>query len=511
MGNYYREIKPALNKLAELNIWDSLYVIRQYLNDAVRNYGIDRPHFENIERPKDYPIPLYLIDFLISATLRYSTTLSSTKSLAQLKQRLPIVRLVHLVYEKANKEHYDNILVWLKSYFMNQLKIQHQELFCDRVYKYLYLYSSPELSEHLSKRLAINVEMYFRLITVLYFAFSQQFSYPYDKFRNYVVGNGSRFTEEELLLVLSIVSDSLIHIKEKIEVDFSNKLFVCQNDAIHVKTPIIWDENMLYCTVPTYILNAGIEGLQYHLDLKSKENIFLNKKLAIRFEDYVGLQLNYFVNCKKYKFIKEITYKKGQNRTSDWIIYDDKSIVFLDCKLKKLTIDSIMETSLNKEQLEKVLISGKLKSKETIENLVKEQESSLIKDIIGLGVDLGKILCCYCDWKEGKIKELPPYNGTLHFTASILTLEESMCGKLEVKEYIDRIAYRYVMEKRNISLEHLDTRVISSIDFDKSIPYIAEHGLTKYIVENKYEIPDDERKQNSFLKEGFETFLYEIR
>ena len=208
MANYYREIKPALNKLSELNVWESLFVIRQYIMSSVKNYDIDRPHFEAIENPKVFPIPLYLVDFMISATLRYSTTLRSNKSLAQMKQRKPIVKSFLEAYEKANKEHYDDILIWLKPYIMSQMKIQHHQFFCDRVYKYLYLYSVPELSEHLNHSLGIDVRKYFLLITLLYFAFSQQFSYPYEKLRKYMVGDGKRFKDEELFLILDILSGS---------------------------------------------------------------------------------------------------------------------------------------------------------------------------------------------------------------------------------------------------------------------------------------------------------------
>lgn len=507
MANYYRELKPALNKLSELNIWDSLLVIRQYFMSTIYNYNIARTHFEDIESPRDFPIPPYLVDFMISATLRYSTTLTSKKSLKQAKQRKAIIRLFLDAFDNANREHDDDILIWLKTYIMNQQKMQHQEFFGDRVYKYLYLYSAPDLSEHLSNRLGMDIKKYFRLVMVLYFAFSRLFYYTYENLRDSVVGNGTRFNEKDLRLILNVLSDTLTHIKETITVDFSNKLFVCYNDAIHVSKPVIWDENTLYCTVPTYILNAGIEGLQYRLDIKSKENTCLNSIFATRFEDYVGLQLEYYSKGGKFKFIKELTYLKGQNKTSDWIIYDDQSIVFLDCKLKKLTIRSIMETSLDREQLNQILKSGKLNTKKNIEDLQKEQQSPLIKDLIGIGVDLGKILCCYCDWRDGKIKELPAFSDRIHITASVLTLEETLCNEVEIKNCIDRIANQYVLEKKGIALERIDTRVISSIDFDGNIPYIGENGLTRY-VDNKYQVPDNSYLENRFLKEHFEAFLY---
>ena len=95
----------------------------------------------------------------------------------------------------------------------------------------------------------------------------------------------------------------------------------------------------------------------------------------------------------------------------------------------------------------------------------------------------------------------------MHFTASVLTLEETLCNEVEIKNCIDRIAYQYVFEKKNIVLERLYTRVISSIEFDGIIPYIGENGLTRYVVENKYQVPDNYNKQNAYLKEQFEDFL----
>ena len=507
MSDFYKEIKPALNKLSELNVWDSLFVIRQYITNAVKNYNLDLPHFERIENHQTCPIPLYLADFMVLATLRYSTTLRSEKSLRQLKQRDKIIRQLHDVYEKANKEQYEDILVWLKSYMLNQLKVQHQEPFDYRALKYCYLYSSPSLASYLEEKLGIDVKKYFQLVILFYFCFSKKFSTTYRELSKYIVGNKQMFTMNDFTVVLDKLSASLSDIKANIKVDFSNKLFLCHNNAIHVSHPIVSDSGTLYCVAPLYILNAGIEGLQYQLDLKSKDNQRLNDELASRFEDYVGLQLDYYAKCGKFRFIKEITYNKEQNKTSDWILYDDNCMMFVDCKLKKLTIASIMETKLDREKLDRILIDGDFKTKGSIEKIKREQQSPLIKDIIGLGVDLGKILCCYCDWKEGKIKGLPQYKEDIHFTASLMMLEESLCGKLELKEYIDAIAYNYVREKKGVVLEGINTRVISSITFDKSIPYIGEHGLSKYTIEDNFEIPNNVIIKNAFLHEQFDKMI----
>ncbi len=507
MSDFYRNIKPSLNKLSELNVWDSLFVIRQYLLDAVKNYNLDLPHFEKIENHKVCSIPLYLVDFMIQVTLRYSTTHQSEKSLRQLKQRHKIISPIYDAYEKANEEQYKDILVWLKSYMLNQFKVQHYEPFDYRVIKYYYIYSCPSLASYVEEKLGIDVKKYFQFVILFYFCFSKKYSIKYQELMKFLVGNGQTFTKNDFSVVLDVLSASLSSIKANIKVDYSSKLFLCHNDAIHVSHPIISDSGKLYCVAPHYILNAGVEGLQYQLDLKSKDNQKLNDDMATRFEEYVGLQLDYFAKGGKYKHVKELTYNKGQNKTSDWVIYDEKCMMFVDCKLKKLTVASIMETELDRDELKRILNNGDFKSKGSIEKLKREQKSPLIKDMIGLGVDLGKILCCYLDWKDGKIKGLPQYCENMQFTASLLMLDECLCNQLEIKDYIDAIAYKYVREKRGVEPEGLNTRVISSITLDKSLPYIAEHGLSKYVIEDKYEIPAKLNIKNPCLHEQFDKMI----
>lgn len=506
-ADFYRQLKPVLNKLSQLNVWDSLYVIRQYLNDSFKNYGLDSPHFETIEDHKNCPIPAYLIDFMILASLRYSTTLRSDKSLRQLKVRRGITSHVYNAYENARCDKDEDILIWLKAYMLNQFKMQHPDFFAYRVFKYHYLYSTPGLTELIQSKLGMTNETYFKLVTLYYFVFSEKFCYVEKELERYLVAGRSYFTAEEVRTVLSLLCKDIGYIKENISVDFSQKMFLCHNDAIHVRCPIIRDGNILYSVVPTYILNAGVEGLQFHLNLKSKDNVPLNNELATRFEDYVGEQLEYFSNQGKFSYVKEFSYKKGQNKTSDWMVYDDHCIMFLDCKLKKLTVSSILETELSRDVLKETLSSGKLKKRETIEELKKEQTSPLVKDIIELGVDLGKVLCCYCDWKDGKIYKIPHYSDDMAFCAALLTLEETFCGSLEIKEYIDDIAYRYVYEKKGVNLERVKTYILSSSTFDNDIPEIAQQGLYTYITEDKFEDHGHRSELNTYLKEGFDRFL----
>lgn len=103
MTDFYRYLKPTLNKLSRLNVWDSLFVIRQYCNNEFENNGLDKVHKESIENFNVYPIHVYIADFLISASLKYSQICKSEYSLRKVKERYKICTEIYKVYEKANK------------------------------------------------------------------------------------------------------------------------------------------------------------------------------------------------------------------------------------------------------------------------------------------------------------------------------------------------------------------------------------------------------------------------
>lgn len=507
MSDFYRELKPYMNKLSEFNVWDTLFVIRQYFHNTYTNNKIEKPNFSKIEAPFRCQIPVYFMDFLITASLKYSPTCRASKSLRQYKHRIHLLKKLDEVYNKANNEQYYDIFVWLKSYVFSQFKMQDDDFLYERLYKYWYIYSGEKLSKHVQEVIKVPIDRYIKIVALLYFVFSQKFDYEYEVFIKNMAGDGTKFSDKEINLVLSWLIIPIKDVKESIKVDFSNKLFLLHNDAIHVKKPIIRDWNTIYCPIPTYILNSGIDGLQYILNLKSPENKPLNDEVATRFEEYIGSQLEYYANKNiPFHFIKELEYNKNQNKTSDWIIYDDACVVFVDCKLKKLTIDGISATTLDKELFMKNLSSCSFKNRKSIEQLKDLQTSALAKDLVELGIDQGKILSCYVDWKNGKIPNLPNYSEKYHFMAIVLTLEETFCS-FDLKELIDEVAYRYVEKKKGVNLKNMITSIISSATFNKSIPIISKQGIYRHVFEDNFDYKDDSNEINDFLRKRFDAFF----
>lgn len=516
MSDYYRLVKPALNKLSELTVWDSLFVIRQYACYYIDNQMIQAPRFETIEKYGSSPIPLYFVDFLIDATVKYSNLNSikdcsnfsaDYKSLRQLKMRRKIMQILLNAYDYANKKSIETELSpWLKAYIFSQQKMQHYDIFTNRAIKYHELYGSKSISKRVQDILKMDISEYFKLVLLFFKYFSDSFLSPKEKFISYLAGKSDQ-ERQNVMRVLGLLCIDIKELKSEIKIDFSEKMFLQQNDTQHINKPIFEYEDVLCCPVPVYILNKAIEGLQYHLNLSNDSKI--KHEFASNLETYVGHQLEYHSKTPKYKYIKEFSYNKNQDKTSDWLLYDEKCIVFLDCKLKKLPIISIKELSIDRKGVEGFLTKEHLLNREKREEDLKKIDNPLEKDIIQLGVDLGKILCCYCDWKAGKLSKEIPYDKSLVVNAIILTLEDTYCGAFEMKELIDLIAIEYVKAKKNevIDLSEIKTKVISSINFDDSIPYIERDGLYKHIVEDNLAIDDNDYLRNRYLQEEFEKFL----
>lgn len=333
MTDFYRYLKPTLNKLSRLNVWDSLFVIRQYCNNEFENNGLNKVHKESIENFNVYPIHVYIADFFISASLKYSQICKSEYSLRKVKERYKICTEIYKVYEKANKILKIHPAIGLKAHSLSQRKMQHYQLYYERMYKYYYLFSSENLKEHVQNTLGFNVKDYFLLAVCLYLEFSKSFSLTRTNLIDSFEKAKNPWTQEEFHKLFEILSLNIKDVRYNKNFDCSNDaLMLFYNNAQHVMRPLLCDGDNIYCPIPIYILNSCIEGLQFHADLKN--NTVLNNELAHNLENYIGEQLSYFSDEKIFKYKKEISYTK-ERKTSDWLIYDDENIIFIDCKLKK--------------------------------------------------------------------------------------------------------------------------------------------------------------------------------
>lgn len=139
-----------------------------------------------------------------------------------------------------------------------------------------------------------------------------------------------------------------------------------------------------------------------------------------------------------------------------------------------MSLDSKQSANINNNLIESIL-KGKNFSRKYKHEVIEKLQPSLTKDIIDLGIDVGKILVSYEDYCNDHIDSLR-YMGTKKFYAFLLTVEESYVNLY--KNYILKIAKAYFMFKTKKDILNLDPdsiRIISAKTLEEDINLVRYH------------------------------------
>ena len=122
--NYFSKIKPVLNKLSELNVYDSLEVVRAYMQ-ASADDNTNRAYVPGVNHSEANSVEVWFADFLIANIIKYCDDFPSKKSLRDVNPRRAICnKIEELHQEVCHKQIDEEVFVWLNSYIFNQFKIQ---------------------------------------------------------------------------------------------------------------------------------------------------------------------------------------------------------------------------------------------------------------------------------------------------------------------------------------------------------------------------------------------------
>ena len=78
--NYFSKIKPVLNKLSELNVYDSLEVVRAYV-EASADGKTNRAFIPGVNHSEANSVEVWFADFLIANIVKYCNDIPCQKSL----------------------------------------------------------------------------------------------------------------------------------------------------------------------------------------------------------------------------------------------------------------------------------------------------------------------------------------------------------------------------------------------------------------------------------------------
>lgn len=447
-NKYFKDFKPIRNKLRELNLFDSLKVLRQYA--LIQNSDPLRRRLPNIEQCKVNYIMPNEVDFFLVNSIIYSSELPCIRKLTQVSTRGKILSLVKVIEDKINNNGMNqDIWLWFNSYLHNQWKQKSGNIF-EQIYRYYTIFSQDKISEHIESVLGIPYKTFIICAFWLY----AQLSIKDKKSKQYFLGiedENSPFFYQNMQKTISILSLPLYDLREKLKISarYDHNIFN-YNSSPHLVYPIIDYLEDLYCPVPQYLLNQFSAGIYYIADIP-KSN--LHKSFGDGFEKYIGDILQYY-NKNRFTIVPEIIYNKKQNKSSDWIVQDQNSIIFIECKTKRLRCESKELLSITNE---------------------------LEKDIQDISNGVFQLYKVYEDYKNDKIPELS-YNSNFTFFPILLTLEDWFASSPSFDEEISSNVRQKIMSAK-IDLEAFETfkyKIISASSFERDFQIMASEGAVNY-------------------------------
>ena len=254
---------------------------------------------------------------------------------------------------------------------------------------------------------------------------------------------------------------------------------------------------------------ALLDGLYYALEIPNHPDI--RQEFATNFENYVGMLLDTALGETSISFCSEITYKagkQGSQKTSDWIIWDSGSICFLDCKLKRISIVGKCAVEVDDNLIQRVIDSQPFSGKNK-HDVIESLEEGLTKDLILLGIDLGKVYVCFEDYKQGIIPGLE-YDTDKKQYACLVTLEDGYINTPEYKKRIVQIAQSYSdfkTDRHNI-INEKDVLLLSVNQLERSLERMADMGVSKCLDNSPILDLQGHRKVMDSLMERFTKRIY---
>lgn len=487
--NYFSKIKPVLNKLAELNVYDSLYVVWAYMKACVDG-DTKKEYVPGVNHPEANSVEVWFADFLIANIIKYCDDLPYQKSLRDVNPRHEICNKIEELHQEISHNQINQeVFIWLNSYIFNQSKILAKDNGLRVLYRYYSLYKTPRVRAFAEQKMALPLNVYFKMAFFVYVLFMGK-----DRFfvrEDYFILKHKSMDEVSkaaLDYVLSQVSKPLPELKHLCK-DFCSydeeKIFGYFNDAPHVRYPLIKDKGGYFCTIPNYIPSALLDGLYYILDIPNSSNPNVNKELSENMENYLGLIFGHFLKRSNVKYQQEITYDAGKRktqRTSDWILWDKTDICFMDCKTKRISVKSKQAVIIEDNEIDRVVTDKPFSSARKKKEIDEAIPEGLTKDLIALGMGVGKVLVSYDDYKAGHITGFPFMEGK-KFHAAIVTLEESYSNTPGYKERIIKVArsYREFKNGNTGPIDEHDVIMLSVKDIEECACVIAKEGLGFYL------------------------------
>jgi hypothetical protein len=467
----YELYTPLRNRFRELKLVDTLYLIWATEN----NLQFHKPLPQDIPRSSKYiengnvhtrrftSIPEWELEFFLSESI-INSEITSKNSVLNYEHLRKLVNGLRIFNDEVDKLVIKDSVGSFHEFFrMAHRQFEWQDgpdLFL--AYKYFRMHSHPELEPIFTRVFGLTPLQYYTISYSIAGTFTKQF-----------LVNGS--IKPILSGITDVMADSFVsrysknldELKSEIKAakKYDERLLYSYN-ALRA-TPIIKFDGKLCCPLKTLLLWQTTRGVFYSLINEQGYGNALGKS----FEEYTGYIIDKVNSPKKFDAQPEIVYnsKKGEKKSSDWIVEDADGIVFYECKAKRISMAGKVELDI---------------------------ASGLKKDIDEIAGYIVKMYNAYLDYKNGLFTNYP-YKPNKKIFLQIISLEEWYFLTPEIRQQLmETVASK--LHALNVDTAILTEAPyfftsISQFEWDFQLVYIL--GINQYFQELTTDTIQETRKK----------------
>ncbi|MGB0085532.1 MAG: hypothetical protein WBP94_09200 [Rhodomicrobiaceae bacterium] len=458
MRDLFDLYKPLRNKIAELAYLDSFRVLWAYCQFLqIKNFKIPEDievHEDVLAAKKPNIIHEWELEMLATeAALNGGYGNRKNKTLRQWSTFAAITQGLRDLEGEVYARHGDatKILMYLNKIIFRQVIWQNFPMRTKELTRQYKIFNTAEINKICKSKLDLSVYQIFfvgLLFTGIYLE-NPSAKYP----PKIEIDN---LTLDMIDAFLAFTSLSLSALKKKIKPDHSiDELYGYRFSWLRAY-PIIrlsaCGEELLACPMPTLLFWRMTKGLYYELiNERGFDNAF-----GASFEQYMGEVITVFVKNKKFKIVPEKKYIAGKNNkaTTDWIVDDGGSTLFIECKIKRMTIEA----------------------KAFANNL-----ENLSSDISKLADAVVQLYATIIDYQSGLYPDYP-HNPDKKIYPLVVTLEDWLLFGEGLKLLDDNVRAKLNDQGRDVSvLDEMPYSIMSSDEFETAIGIINQVGIDAFI------------------------------
>lgn len=448
----YKHYKNFRNNLRRTNTIDSLYVIWNYIQNLQFRRTIDKEiqvheQFTKCKNWPEKPILPWDLEILAREAIIWGTDSSSSVTLRNWNYLVTTKNKLRDLANFITQKHID------KNNFLKEiLRISHRQFPWQSHYpkakiviRYYKIYNTLQIRNIIENRTGLSLmKLYMIWLRFIEFT-SDKFTIEYPPSTEL-----PNISENDILKFLNIYSinikDLRIILNKELEINNAYEYrFSSLKKYPIIKANIVGIDKLII-PIRTHLFWRLTNGLYYDL----YEESGFDKAYGDSFQAYIGEVIK--AGCPNLRCIPEYQYSKNE-RTTDWIIRDGKTAVFIECKTKRLTEGAKTE----------------------LDNLVLKGQIDIISDAV---IQLYKNILAY---KKGKYpNDISQDIDTIY--PLVVTLEDWYFYGDKLYDLL-RIAVKKKLTNKNMNLELITKypfSVCSTGDFEEVVQILSKVSIFEF-------------------------------